>query len=114
MWNVGQVLRDTKDNELVVYLGLDMSKKDFKMVFKKGRNIITDIDDPSSRLTHIIGKDGDITLGKYVREYDLEGCYFGVIKPQYWEKIEPLESRERKPEPPNKKENSLAFIIGPC
>lgn len=84
MFNVGQVLQDTKKNEPVIYCGfvLDMHSRDDSpagvYIFRKDATAMEIVDSLDDFKPY--GEYPNIDLGTFVDDLDMCGIYFGVMQ----------------------------------
>ncbi len=84
MFNLLQTLQDKKTKKLVIYLGV---KGDYMLAKNEDGKIVKD--KTGKRFKEIRNEKGKILIGKEVDKWEVYGYYFGCIKQNLWDKMNP-------------------------
>ncbi len=84
MYCLLQTLKDTKVNDVVLYLGI----KGKSFLVKDTQGKVYRIRS-NKRLRPIEDENGKIHAGKICREWGTEFDFFGYLNPDYWDQVEP-------------------------
>lgn len=83
MYCILQTLLDKRINDVVLYLGI----KEDKLLVKDAAGRIYAVDE--QQVTCIRDNQNKIHVGRLPREWGTEKTFFGYLKPEFWNQVEP-------------------------